>query len=111
MAFTSATITHSFLNADGTPASGSITFRLTSRMTNGSTTIVPAEITANLDASGNLSQSLTSNVDAATVPQSTEWQVDFRILGASSETFSITVPAGGGSVDLGALLPQQPIGG
>jgi hypothetical protein len=80
-------------------------------MTNGSTTIIPAEITANLNASGQLSQSLTSNVDALTVPQSTEWAVDFRILGASQETFSITVPPGPGPVDLGSLLPQQPIGG
>ncbi|GAC1535723.1 MAG: hypothetical protein NVS3B1_30050 [Marmoricola sp.] len=111
MPFSAATITHTFQNADLTPASGSITCRLSGRMTNGTTTIVPAEITANLNASGVLSQSLTSNVDVGTTPQNTEWQVDIRILGAQQETFSIIVPTGGGTVDLGTLLPNQSIGG
>lgn len=114
MSFTTRTITHTFENADGTPASGSITFTLLGRMTNGSTTIVPAEITASLDGSGNLSQSLTSNQDSGTLPQDVQWRVDFRITATGSpvtETFTIVVPPGPGSTDLGSLLPQQPIGG
>lgn len=109
--FSQATVTHTFENADGTPASGSIEFTLTKRMTNGTLTIVPASITANLNGSGALSQALTSNVDAATIPQDASWRVDFRILGAQQETFWIVVPTGGGTVDLGSLLSQQPIGG
>ncbi len=111
MSFTHATITHSFENADGTPASGAITFTLTKRMTNGALTIVPAEITASLSPEGKISQTLTSNKDAGTVPEDTEWRVDFRVLGAPTETFFITVPSGGGEHDLGSLLPNQPIGG
>lgn len=111
MAFTTATITHTFHNADSTPASGSITFRLSKRMTNGTTTLVPAEITSNLDASGNLSQALASNVDAATVPQDAQWIVTLRITGDSQAQYSIVVPAGGGTVDLGSLLPQDTTGG
>lgn len=111
MSFSTATVTHSFQNADGTPASGSITFALTKRMTNGTTTIIPAEITANLNAQGQLSQALTANNDAGTVPADAEWAVTFRILGASMEEFFIVVPTGGGTVDLGSLLPQQPNGG
>jgi hypothetical protein len=111
VSFSQATISHSFENADGTAASGSITFQLSKRITNGTTTIVPAEITANLNGSGALSQALTSNVDVGTVPSDSTWIVSMRILGASVEEFSIVVPTGGGTVDLGSLLPQQPIGG
>ncbi len=111
MPFSTATITHSFLNADKTPASGAITFVLSGRMTNGTSTIIPAEITASLDVSGNLSQPLTSNVDAGTNPQTTSWQMTLRLLGAEREEFVIVVPTGGGSVDLGSLLPQDPLGG
>ena len=105
MAFSSSTITHNFVNADNTPASGSITATLTGRMTNGTTTIVPASITANLSGVGALSQALTSNLDPATVPQNTQWRIDMRILGAEEERFFIVVPAGGATVDLGSLLP------
>ena len=111
MSFTQTTVTHSVLNADQTPASGSIEFTLSKRVTNGSTTIVPASITANLNSSGQLSQALTSNVDAATVPVDSQWRVDFRILGAQQETFWVVIPVGPGTVDLGSLLPQQPLGG
>lgn len=113
MSFSSCTITHNFENADGTAASGSITFGLTKRMTNGTTTIVPAEITANLNGSGALSQALTANNDPGTLPADAQWRVDFRILSSGApvtETFFITVPTGGGSADLGSLLPQEPYG-
>jgi hypothetical protein len=63
--FTTATITHTFENADGTSASGAVTFTLTDMMTNGVTSIAPSEITATLSG-GALSQALTSNVDPAT---------------------------------------------
>ena len=115
MAFTTRTITHTFQGADGSAATGSVTFRLTKRMTNGTVSILPAEITANLDASGNLSQVLTSNQDQGTFPLDAQWEIDWRMASASgspvTETFYITVPPGPGSSDLGILLPQQPIGG
>lgn len=105
MSFSSAVITHSFLNADGTPASGSVTFSLSKAMTNGSTTIVPATITANLSSGGVLSQALTSNADALTQPTDASWRVDIRILGAEIATYFISIPSGGGTIDLGTLLP------
>ena len=52
-----------------------------------------------------------ANNDPETTPADSQWRVDFRILGAPAETFYIIVPTGGGTVDLGSLLPQQPIGG
>lgn len=219
MAFSAATVTHTFENADGSAAVGTVTFTLTDVMTNGTTTIEPSVITATLDASGNLSQALTSNVDTATwqltstatsgsfelayndgqlpqwttaiqynataaqiaaafasqaepggiatpgilgftvvvtggplgsapvsiagvpgngafqvsnstlaggtltvaqtvqgtvpaAPQNTQWRVDLRVTGASERSFFITVPAGGGSVDLFSLIPStQQVGG
>ena len=105
MSFSTRTVTHLFQNADGTAASGRLVFTLTGRMTNGTTTIVPAEVSANLDNTGAISVSLTANNDTATVPTDTQWRVDFRILGADPETFYIIVPTGTGSVDLGSLLP------
>ena len=111
MAFTQRKLTHTVQNADATPGSGSITFTLTKRITNGTTTILPSEITANLNAKGELSQELIANTDSETVPQDSQWRVDFRLLGDTQETFYITVPVGPGTTDLGSLLPQQPLGG
>lgn len=112
MALTATTVTHTVLNSDGTAGSGSITFMLSKRITNGSTTILPAApITANLNGSGALSVSLYSNVDTGTVPGDSQWLVAFRLAGASEEQFAITVPIGPGTVDLGSLLPQNTTGG
>lgn len=106
MAFTTATITHSFQNADGTPASGSVNFALAQRMTNSGTTILPTEVTATLSAQGAISQVLAANTDTGTVPAGAQWRVTLRILGMAPEEFFIVVPSGGGTVDLGTLLPS-----
>ena len=111
MAFSQATITHTFQNADGTPGSGSVTFQLSKRMSNGTIDILPGEITANLNGSGVLSQALTANNDPGTIPTDATWIVTLRLLGDSTATYSIVVPTGGGTVDLATLLPQNPQGG
>lgn len=107
MAFTAPVITHSFENADGTSGSGNVKFSLLGRMTNSGKTIVPASITSNLDGSGNISQAVTSNLDPLTTPQTTEWRADLNILGASEESFTISVPPiqteTNGSIISGAL--------
>lgn len=106
MSFSTATITHTYENADGTPASGQVKFTLTRAITNGSITIVPASITAALSSSGVLSQALTANNDSGTFPTDSQWQVYVEILGAKVEEYTILVPTGGGSIDLGTLLPS-----
>ncbi len=106
MALSSATVTHLFANADQTPSSGSVECTLSGRLTNGGTTIMPASITTNLSPTGGLSVVLVSNVDSGTVPPDTRWEVVLRIAGAQEETFSIVVPTGGGTIDLGTLLPS-----
>jgi hypothetical protein len=86
MAFSSSTVSHTFENADGTPASGACTFTLTDVMTNGTISLVPAELTANLNGSGVLSQVLTSNVDTATwtlVSTATSGSVELQFTGSA----------------------------
>lgn len=112
MAFTQATITHKFESADGSAAAGTVTFQLTKRMSNSGTTLVPSEITATLDPSGNLSQLVTSTNDVGTTPGDAMWVVTVRINNdAIMGPYSIAVPTGGGTVDLVSLLPSTTIGG
>jgi len=117
MAFTKPKITHKFTNADGTAASGSVRFTLEKRMTNGNETITPSTISVSLNTSGELSDGvhayveLTANTDPGTTPEDASWRMDWHILGAEPETFTIIVPTGGGTVTLASLLPTSPLGG
>jgi hypothetical protein len=114
MAVTPVTVTHTFLNPDGTPASGIVAFRLSGRMTNGTTSYASTvPIHATLDANGQLSQSVPANNDPATVPTGTNYTVTLFVNGESGDTYAdVVVPydAAGGTVDLGSLLPSQ-VGG
>lgn len=80
-------------------------------MTNGTMSLMPASVTANLDGFGNLSQAVTSNLDPATVPTGNQWRCDLRILGASVESFVFPVPPiqieTNGSIEAGALNVVQ----
>jgi len=108
MTFTQSLITHTYKNADLTPAAGEVVFTLQQAMSNGGVTLAPASrITTGLDGSGSLSQALTSTEDPDTIPQEPMpfWRVDERIAGASIRTFDISVPSGGASADLGTLMP------
>lgn len=109
--FSKAKITHTFENADGTPSSGRITFTLTKRMTNGNQTITPSAVAINLPANGQLSVELPANNDPGTLPEDAQWKMEWHILGSDPEEFFITVPTGGGTVELSKLLPTQPFGG
>jgi hypothetical protein len=93
MSFTTCTLSHEFSNPDATPASGTVEWTLTKRMTNGVSTIVPGSVTATLSGSGSVSQVLTSNVDTETVPTDSQWRMDLRIAGAEPQTYWLTVPA------------------
>lgn len=110
MAATLITVTHTFLNIDQTPASGVVVFKLSARMTNGTTTYpeqVPVHAT--LNGSGQLSAVLPANNDPATTPVDSTYLVTFVLNGSDGDQYSITVPydAPDATIDLGALLPQQ----
>jgi hypothetical protein len=106
MTFSTATLTHSFVNADGSPASGLVEFTLQQTMTNGSVTMAAStHVTAALDASGNMSQTLTSTQDPGTFSQGLAvWRADERVAGAPVRSSSFAVPSGGVSVDYGTLI-------
>lgn len=106
MSFSYSTVEHTFLNADGTPASGTLEFTLEQTLTNGNVTMCAGtHVTAQLDASGNLSQSLVSTQDPDTYSQGlAQWRSDERINGAPIRTTYLQVPSGGMSVDYGALI-------
>lgn len=106
MGFSASTLTHTYLNADSSPGSGEVVFTLLQPMSNGGVTIVPTHVTSTLSQAGVLSQTLTSNIDAGTIPADTLWRVDEKIQGAPGRTFEIQVPSGGlTNVDLGSLMP------
>jgi hypothetical protein len=112
MAATIITVTHKFLNPDGTPVSGMIGFRLSQRITNGGVTYAEqVPVHSSLSATGELSQALPANNDPATTPVNSTYIVTFYLNGGqlSGDEVSITVPynAAGGTVTLGSLLPQQ----
>lgn len=105
MAFTSCSLTHSFTNPDGTPASGTVELTLSKRMTNGTNTIVPGSVTATLNGSGDVAVSVASNKDPATLPTDAQWRCDLRIAGAEPQSYWLTVPAQG-SADLMSLATE-----
>lgn len=107
MSFSTSTVVHTFQNPDGSPATGEVAFSLTKGMSNGSITVVPSTVVASLEDTGDLSQVLTSNVDPGTDPPDSRWRVDLRLDGMPVQTYFITVPSGGGTVDLGTLLPTD----
>lgn len=112
MSLTQSTIAHTFINADGSPCVGQVEFTLTKGITSGTTTVAPVSVTAVLDGSGDLSQSLVSNLDSGTSPVDSYWRVDLRLASTQPQTYFIQVPVGSSStpyptVDLGTLLPTE----
>ena len=113
MSFTMIQISHTFLNLDGSSASGSVVFRLSDRITNsGSSYDSALSVTSTLNGSGELSIVLPANNDPTTVPANTYYNVAFMLNGAESggvgDSQMIMLPynAEGGTIDLGLLLPQ-----
>ena len=110
MAFTSPTISHNFSGA-----SGVIEYSLLTPMSNGTVTLLPpAIIAANLDASGNMTATVPSNLDPTTepaVPWQSSWRVDIQVVGAQSQSYVIDVPPiqteTNGSIVSGALTTLQ----
>lgn len=108
MAITFVPVTHTFLNGDGSPASGSVTAILDKSVTNGSTSVMPTEVTAQINGStGAMSLRLAATDDPGTSPPDARWKVTLRVAGTDAVTYSIQVPAADASgVDLGVLLPR-----
>ena len=111
MSFTYASITHSYLNLDGTPASGKVTFQLSGAMRNSGITFAPSMPMVCPLSAGSLIAVLPANNDPGTVPDGVTYLVTEEIAsmgtGTVGQTFTILVPTDGGSIDLASLLPQD----
>lgn len=110
MSFTFASVTHTYLNLDSTPASGKVTFELSAAMRNAGTTFAPSlPLIVTLNSGGSLIAYLPANNDPGTIPDGVTYTVTEEIAsmgsGTVGQTFSIVVPTGGGTVDLASLLP------
>lgn len=114
MAFTLIEVTGTYLLSTGAPASGSVSFTLTSPMRDSSTdiTISPQEQVVALNASGSISINLYANDDETTVPDGVTYEVNERLNETGYNKYFITINSNspGGTFDLADVVPnEQPI--
>ena len=109
MAFTTITVTGTFLTAGGAAASGNVTFVASATMSDSlsNQTVVPTMVTGTLNSSGALSVALTATDDATTQPTGVTYEVTENITGAGQNKYNIEVPASsvGGTLDLADIAP------
>lgn len=111
MAFTQITVTGTYLETGtGNPASGRVTFLLTSpmRQPEENITIVPSEVSATLDENGEFSVLLYATNDTLTTPKGVTYEVTERIRGAALNKYFISIDkdAPVGTIDLADLVPN-----
>lgn len=90
MAFTYVTVTHTFDDANGAAASGTVEFTPVAPMQN-QITVVAAPVTATLDNNGSITQVLAANTDPGTTPTGTTYKVVERLAGQSLLIYYIQV--------------------
>ena len=110
MAFTTITVTGTFLQADSvTAASGNVTFIAATTMQDSSNNqiIAPTLVTGTLNSSGTFSVSLTATDDATTQPTGVTYEVTENIDGAGQNKYNIEVPENSlnGTLDLADTTP------
>ena len=113
MAFTLITITSTNQTASEQAATGTITATLSQRIQNGVTIIDPTPITGQINASGQLVNTLgqafqlVANDDPSTLPQGSYYTFTVQLDSAPVRAFNAIVShtASGGTVDLSALEP------
>jgi hypothetical protein len=109
MAFTTITVTGTFLAAGGSAASGNITFVASATMTDSASnqTVSPTLVTGTLNGSGVLSVALTATDDSTTQPTGVTYEVTENVTGAGQNKYNIEVPASspGGTLDLADITP------
>ena len=103
MAFTTITVTGTYLQADNsTPATGNVTFLASTTMTDSSNDqiVAPTFVTGTLNGAGTFSVSLTATDDSTTQPTGVTYEVTENIDGAGQNKYNIAVP-----VNLPTSLP------
>jgi len=108
------TITGKLTKKDGTPESGTVTFRQLGfvRSAISDEVISPGSTAGTLDSSGNLSMPVSATDDANWTPQGWTYKVIID-LSTSYEVLDVQVPAAspGGIFDMGDILPAVPNAG
>ena len=102
------TVTGKYLNLDGSPASGSVSFATTTTIINQTANeiVVPQTFTANLNGLGELSLTLPATDDPDLEPTGWTYTVTENI-GLRPRTYDIEVPHNtpGGTLDLADAMP------
>ena len=110
MAFTTITVTGTYLQADNsTPATGNVTFLASTTMTDSSNDqiVAPTFVTGTLNGAGTFSVSLTATDDSTTQPTGVTYEVTENIDGAGQNKYNIAVPENSiaGTLDLADITP------
>lgn len=110
MSFTQVTVTGTYLQVDGTPASGSVTFTLTASITDGTTIVSGSPRKIELDASGSFTVQMPANDDSTTSPQNTLYQVAEQINSGKivERGYYVALAKAVPSVNIAALAPALP---
>lgn len=102
--WTRITVTATYLNMDGTPATGSVLFRPTAEKSSiASTIVLPSPITAQLDVNGSISVQLPATTDPDLQVTGWHYKVVERVPGGGE--YYIEVPHDGGPINLANVLP------
>jgi len=98
VSFTTITITTTEIRPNGEPAQGTVTATLSEPITNGTTTIDPTPILAELNGEGKLKAqsgeafTLVANDDTGTTPEGSEYTFLIEIADAPVRSFKAIVP-------------------
>lgn len=111
MAFTQIGVTGHYQLPDGTPVDGTVTFTPTTAMTNvdGDTEVSVAAPVVGPIVGGTLTASLAASDDEGTTPEGVTYRVEvrsYRHTGLMEPVWWLTVPAGGGAIDLATVEKQ-----
>lgn len=113
MTVPTVTVTGTYEDADGNPASGTVSFRLNTNLydSEGNVIVTRDTITATLDGSGAFSQVLAATTGDDIEPSSgVVYVVTERIDGAPSRRYRVALPHTSPTVDLADVAPAYPSG-
>jgi len=108
MAATVITVTATYLNPDGSAASGKVTLALSEPIANANVIYHVQPQIATLNGDGTISQPLVANDDTATTPTGSFYTVTEDIEDAPQREYVVVIPhaASDATVDLSTLMPS-----
>lgn len=92
MAFTSRTVTATYLKPDSSAEVGTVSLELNESITDGTSAIPCIPATETLDANGTATWTVVANDDSTTVPAGSYYLVVERLEGATVHTWTAVIP-------------------